>query len=433
MSLECKIKYLMNIKRKYECSITEKTNSKVLIKDLANFFKIPIDKERIEDYQINTINFDDISIEITDSQTNTTFIANYSKESEVLGFIAYEEIIKFINIVSKSSFFERKWVYYIGEEKPILERLIIYNEEYGLLFKKTMPKVINGIYKQDGIQLFVSYFKKDEHKHECELLRTLYKTNYTYKNINSFEREYVADSIMTYDKNRPDHFCYDVNGDIIVGTKLRSNNYFIDGACFEKIDGNMITEVFAGAPGESQIKNYSEFDTSLTESAILYAGYSYLGKVLYYDLEIKKTNESISIKYSIKDRSNIFPNPIVFLETNCVIPNIQKNNITIAEVDNIILELQNEFEDGFIQFVINELMTFKWKLSMKNGLVQEILNPLSPKILINKPFEEIYDFVSTNKEEYFKLIREQFESATNIAQIKENGQSRILKPSTSQE
>lgn len=96
--------------------------------------------------------------------------------------------------------------------------------------------------------------------------------------------------------------------------------------------------------------------------------------------------------------------------------------------------LDTEFEDDtFIQFVINELKTFANKMDIQKGLVEEELDPLSPKLLTNKSFEEIYNLVSANKEEYFKLIREQFESATNIIQAKENGQSRILKPSTPQE
>ena len=42
-----------------------------------------------------------------------------------------------------------------------------------------------------------------------------------------------------------------------------------------------------------------------------------------------------------------------------------------------------------------------------------MINPLSKEVLINKTFDEIQDLVSTNKDEYFRLVKEQYDSIIN--------------------
>ena len=400
------------LKTKFQDLIENNLNDTSLFVDVVKLFKIPIDESRVEDYRIIKMELRELSIQVLDVKTSTIFTSNYSKDSEVLGMIAYEERIKFINVFSINSLCERETVYYIGEETPILEKMIFHNNGYGLFFKKTLPGVINNFYKQDGIQFLVKYFKDDD-KNKYDLLTSTYKTSYTYKNINSFERLVINDCPLTYDKNRPDCFFFDIKGNIISGNKLRSNDYFIDGACFEKIDDNSLLEALMNNPME-KIKDYSLIDIHSLSSAILYAGYSFFDKTRYfYDLQIGKADNDISIKYSVKDKSH-YPEPITILEDDYIIPGLNKGKITIEEVDAIIIELKNKFsEDCFIQFVISELIIFKEKLAIKNGLSQEIISLLSPKLLMNETFDTIFELVNLNKENYFSLASFQFNQLTN--------------------
>ena len=55
---------------------------------------------------------------------------------------------------------------------------------------------------------------------------------------------------------------------------------------------------------------------------------------------------------------------------------------------------------------------------------------LSPKLFIDMPFEEIYSMINENRDDYFRLIKEQFEMAINMRESLGKGQSKILKPST---
>lgn len=100
-------------------------------------------------------------------------------------------------------------------------------------------------------------------------------------------------------------------------------------------------------------------------------------------------------------------------------PRLDNGNITSLEITNITEVLDTEFEDNiFIQFVINELKTFANKMDIQKGVVEEEFDPLSPKLFVDKSFDEICALVSTNKNDYFNLISEQFASATNIKKEK---------------
>ena len=391
------------------------------IQDIAKYFNIPIDPNRLSDYQITKFDLDSLSIEIIDTRTCTTHTACYSKNSETLGFMAYVEEITFINVTSKNSIYERRQDYHIGEKIPILETLTIRKGKYGLTFKKTMPGVVNDIFLQDGIQFLVTYSTENEHNEQCKLLGHLYKTNYTRKNINAFEQLFIFEN--SYTSNYPNHFCFDIEGNLIVGSKTNTRPT-IEGACFEVITNDNLYEVFSNftLPGQGPLKDLSHITPSQMESAILYAGYSHSPKVsLYYDLEICKVNGQIYIKYSIKKEwyydfiiKRIYPEPITTVKLYAI-PALETGSITIQEIDNIINELQNRFLDDFTKIIIQDLLRFKQKLAIKKGLVSEVLSPLSPKLLINKSFAEIADEISATPDEYFNFMAELFDSTVNPA------------------
>lgn len=71
------------------------------------------------------------------------------------------------------------------------------------------------------------------------------------------------------------------------------------------------------------------------------------------------------------------------------------------------------------------MKTFASKMDIQKGLIDEELDLLSPKLLIDKSFDEICSLVNENKDDYFKLIREQFEEKTNFN--KEKSHSKVLK------
>lgn len=412
-------------KKYHQLSQNDDASSKLLT-DILRFFKIPVDETRISDYQITEINFKELSISVIDTKTGTTHTSNYSNDSEVLGIIAYEEVIKFINVCTYNSLCEKTTVYYIGSETPILEKIRLHHNGYSLLFRKSLPNVINGVYRQDGTQFMVVY-SKEVGKDEINLFTHIYKNGYTFKPINSFERILIHNSIATFNKNRPDHFCFDIAGDIVIGNKFSNDSLLIEGACFSIIDDTILVEALMNT--FNPLKDYSNYNTMLVSSAILYAGHTYFnGKRHYHELEIGKTNDGISIKYCIKDRMKC-PTPTIIQEVNYIISPLCPGSINIGEIESIITDFQNRFAtDNFILFVLEELVKFKARLAIRNGLQQEIFHSLSPKLLIDTPFAEISDIVTSNKESYFHLAEELFMAMTNVSDTPKRGEPRKFKP-----
>ena len=69
------IEYLKRkIKRIYKWYTKERLDGEATIIDVANLFNIPVDKEREADYEVKSIDHNNLSIEIIDKKNNTRFI-----------------------------------------------------------------------------------------------------------------------------------------------------------------------------------------------------------------------------------------------------------------------------------------------------------------------------------------------------------------------
>lgn len=66
-------------------------------------------------------------------------------------------------------------------------------------------------------------------------------------------------------------------------------------------------------------------------------------------------------------------------------------------------------------------------MDIKKGTTQEELDLLSPKLFINKSFDEICALVNANQDDYFRLAAEQFDNLTNCSSLEKKGQMKILK------
>lgn len=91
---------------------------------------------------------------------------------------------------------------------------------------------------------------------------------------------------------------------------------------------------------------------------------------------------------------------------------IDGGNISINELHRVIDSLDKK--DEFIQMVLSDILFFIKKIYIKNGLVEEEFDPLSPRLLLNKDFDLISMAIARNKSEYFRFIDEQFKSKNNV-------------------
>lgn len=223
--------------------------------------------------------------------------------------------------------------------------------------------------------------------------------------------------------------------------------HYMHGICFESTKINT-KDYF---PCNLRDENYPTLNDNNTNSAIIFRGGT--GNGIHHTFTIFKTKnqaanimESDKVNYDIylkyeaitrekfeKENGEPGLRKVTVAYKDARYPRIDDGNITSLEIRNITEVLDTEFEDNtFIQIVINELKTFANKMDIQKGIVQEVLDPLSPKLFVDKSFDEISDLVSANKDDYFRLAKEQFETTTNINGITENGQSKVLKPKNSQ-
>ena len=69
------------IKRTYKWYTGERTDGTATILDLAKLFKLPINEDKLEDYEVKSIKFDSPVIEIISKSTGYIYHAEYSAGS----------------------------------------------------------------------------------------------------------------------------------------------------------------------------------------------------------------------------------------------------------------------------------------------------------------------------------------------------------------
>lgn len=107
---------------------------KGLILKLASRFHIPIEEERLEDYQITNFDEQTPSIEIIDRKTNTHITGKYTGRVELLNI--YSRSKKYIDVVSEKEGQKIETVYHIGDETPIITRITTTKDDYELIIEK---------------------------------------------------------------------------------------------------------------------------------------------------------------------------------------------------------------------------------------------------------------------------------------------------------
>lgn len=432
----------------YKFFTGERTDGKATLMDVLKPFNISIDEARTEDYSIECIDFNVPSIKVIDKKTNTTYTSKYTDHAKLLNYSGSKS---FVNVIISNPNCKFESLYYIGTETLIIAQMTFIDHDYELIFEREMGNCIG--FGLDAEAKFVVRYVKNVYKEGKHGKQQLLSKIFMNKNDNAtFEQTYTYSTqhLIDYNDNQ-DKYCYNQNGHIIYGVNncdIKELVHYLHGICFETLNINVADYL----PFNVDAKDFPELTNNVYQSGIVFRGGT--GNGIHHTFTIFKTknqkdniiesgkvNYDIYLKYEAirwenfkKENGEPDHRKVVVACKEARYPRLDNGNITSLEIRNITKVLDTEFEDDtFIQLVINELKTFANKMDIQKDLVEEELDPLSPKLLTNKSFEEIYDLVSANKEEYFKLISEQFETATNIAKEKENGQSRILKPNTPQE
>ena len=429
------------IKRTYKRYIGERTDGKATIVDVLKFFNISIDTTRLEDYDIESIDYNIPSIKVVDKKDNTTVTSKYTEDAKLLN---YSGNTKFINVIITNPNYRIESLYYTNSTIPIISQLTFIKDDYELTFEKERENYFGFGISADT--RFVIRYKKNIKEGRKTGKQSLLTKIYQIKDSNTFEQDYTYDlqHLINYN-DRQDKYCYNEFGTIIYGInniEIKDKLHQFNGVCFEKIN----KEFRRYLPYNINEKDFTRyFNKNVCKSAIIFTGSTDEG--IHHFLTISKnktsnndntltTDDNIHLKYeAIKWKSitkeDGIPDQekVIIAKKELQVAKINDDNISSLEIQSILEQLtakENEDIDNiFIQTVINELMNFINKLEIQKGFKEEPIDELSPKEFINKTFEEIYTLVSNDKDKFFDLISNQFHNATNIKL--EQGHTKILK------
>lgn len=387
------------IRREIKATYDRYIEKKDSLENLTHFFNIPIDTTRTKDYHITKIDLDLPSITLHDNKTQTTYDAIYTHTAELLNYSHHET--NFISLVSQTSDYKIESLYFIGDVKPIIEKLTVNQEEYSLEFEKEFSDN-PGFPLLDNVQLTIRYLQQielDNKNVSQQLLTKVYSEN----SNSSFEQIYTYGNDYIPKNDSQDKYSYIVGNNVIYGIselKQKDTHTILRGICFEGLNGSLI-DYF---PYKMYPENYQDLHDDSTLSAMLFSGTT---ENTRHILEIYKNNENINIKYSKAD-----------IIKKLTLPTLNEGKISSKEIKLIISELKTNYKDEFINLVSYELTSFIRKINAKNGLSDKD-DELNPKLLINIPLTEIANFVCDNKEKMFMLMSEQFENASHISSTNE--------------
>lgn len=441
-----KIDYLKRaIKRNYKRFIGERTDGTATLMDVLKLFNISIDETRVEDYQVETIDYNIPSIKVIDKKTNTTFTAEYTDEAKLLNYMGS---MNFINVNINNPICKLESLYYIGSSDLIIGQMTFPDGDDELIFEKEIGNSIG--FGLDAKTKFAIRYAKNVNEEERQGKQPLLNKIYMIKSDdNIFEQAYTygTQHLIKYD-DKQDKYCYNQNGNVIYGVndcEVEELLHYFHGICFESTD----VEIERYLPYNISIENFPELkDKNKYQSGIVFRGGTDEGthhtltifktrnqEDSVIDTKNNKVNYDLYLNYEAIKWEN-FTNEdgmpdhrkVVVASKKARYPRIDDGNITTRELKNITKVLDTEFEDNtFIQFVIKELEIFGNRMDIQNGVLEEVLDVLSPELFVDKTFAEIYDLVSSNKDEYFRIIKEQFENATHIKRVEEKGKSKVLK------
>lgn len=404
---------MQGIYKKYKCDISK--NETVLI-EATEIFNIPIDRTRMEDYSILNFDINIPSIRINDKKNNTIYTSTYidNDTHNVNCVLAESPTRKVENF------------YYTGSKNPIKSTATFFNGEYDLVFEREMFN--------NDCQMTVSLAKNMEYEGQNikqQLFNKIYRNVYNNKKKTGiFEQEYtyMPEYLMQWDdfEDTQDRYTYMNNDNVIYKTfDLNKKDYCICkyGICFENtkmpID-NFIANKLAGTIKSFPLINQKDIMSAMMINVRTQDG-------IYHTLQVYKDIEALHVEYNTKKHyfgEQYHEETINNVEYS--LQNLNNETISSEEIRVILSSLQTKINDPkVLSVILNELNNFSTKIDVKKGNIQGETDKLSPKLFIEKSFEDICALVDANRDDYFKLIQEQYNIMANINA--ENDQTRTLK------
>ena len=406
-----------SIKRFYKQYTEERSEQKPTLADIAKLFNIPIDESRLADYEIKKINFNDhLSIELIDKKTGTEYKAEYIYNYDL-------NILRYVVVSTTSPIKTSEIVYYIGGTEPIIAKISFINGEYKLTFEKERPNDA-GDYCLNINSKFTIRYSANKNGQEIPLFSKTFQRHDDGTYVYDFEKTQTNQFLASNENlDSQNNHAFIERDNVMFGVDLFQSALQCDvqGALFESTKISHIKDHF---PTSMNLYEPSDlFKDKDTMSAIILMGCT--GHNNYFELVVYKTTKGIIGSYRIKTSSNGGHEKIAESKSDFQLPNLDAGMITSREIGYLLENLQARFCNDFIELISGILLEFAKKIDIRKGMIQEELEPLSPRLFFDKSIEEVESMLEKDRDGYFRLAAEQY---YNISHQKQNsGQGEVLR------
>lgn len=413
------------IKRNYKRYIGERTDAPATMLDVAKHFNIPIDENRLEDYSVKNIDYKTPSIEIIDNKNGISYVSTYTGAADLLNYYGPTQ---FINVVEESNIRKIETLYFIGKKTPIISRMTFKNEDYRLVFEKQNENFI-GPFGCEGVRMTVRYLTQMQYEGKDVEELLLSRIHHKLKDDELLDHVHnLSPQHYIRKDSRVDKYVCTNPDKVILGIQDFEINDLINSVravCFE--DTNVSIEDYI--PSSMYLNEYPKLQEESSKSAMIFRVAT--KEHVWHILQIYKSNESINITYKSDQRFyGENDHTDIIADEEYTLQNLSSGTITSEEIKEIINSLQTRFGDDIgLKLIFSELDNFATNIDIRKGLIEEELDLLSPKLLIDKSFEEISTLVNENKDNYFGTISGQYETLGEIKQ-EEKVYVKTLKPAT---
>lgn len=389
----------------------------VIIREVADVFKIEIDNNRLEDYKIVSMDCEELRVEILDKKENISYVGSCSRDNYLFSELSLKPGLMFVNVEEKFLDKVIQKSYAIDSSYPLVERVTYFEDDgYELVVEKEIRDFdyCNIINRNDNLVIqYQKTFNLDNRSVKQILLTKRYFRDYKYNDNNQTDEIFrTRDRVYTYfsgscivEGDDLDGYCYLDRGNIIYGIhglRKKNNIYRFECVCFE----NMACDVKKYVPLNLEVSDFKGLANEDVVSAMVFQGSD---REKWNKLEIYKTNSSIDIKYRFRMHEEND-----WKVVNFELPILNDDKIRSEEIDEIVELLTDKLSNDFGDLVSSELLNFDKKIKVRDGKMEEEFSGLDPKVLINMSLEDIVKLLDANPSRYFKVMEDEFEQITGL-------------------
>lgn len=406
------IEQFRNVQAKVKKLYKEYESNKNSIIDICNIFKIEINEMRLDDYEINIINYydDNLYVELVDKKTNTVYNSKYTNQSNL------------------SSYSGCMYCYIDLSITPLKQNYIInklYSEETGELL---IERISIDMYS-NNIQIDKYYPNEYLMNNDKRVVLTLNKEFFTNKGIfiqpllqrisevipgkNNddilFEQKTTVMPVnhMVL-KNTQDKYCFTSRDNLIYGVKYYNKE-----------------NVFGLYYGLIALKNDEKMNKYMPiymrKNPFIYNVKSVISfvanEINHHEILINKVDDMITIHYKVcdgLDYDNILINKVFQIKSQSY--GIFKN----SDIEKIICFLDKLYNNNFITALIQDLETYLKRLKIKNGDEKDSTDILDTNLLINADIYSIAYLLSTNRYKCFEILYDELNELSSNFKTKED-------------